>query len=224
MNLNFDIKEIQLLDFYCDKIKQRTFDEHDIYAFYILVRGHLENTEKYDKNNSTNSRKYKWISELGDLIAHRERREGVVWQNIVNALQNGYKTISGSQEILNYKGIADGELQNEFTHLLRELNCQVTAQILDEIVLCTFSILQSSRYVDKQKNIVGEVRLIQFIDGLGLITVGNPQDKKQPWVCLARLKGQFTTKEFPCWYNIKKPIEVIRHNGELAIKYDGQII
>ena len=68
MNLNFDIKEKQLLDFYCDKIKQRTFDEHDIYAFYILVRGHLENTEKYDRNNSTNSRKYKWISELGDLI------------------------------------------------------------------------------------------------------------------------------------------------------------
>ena len=90
--------------------------------------------------------------------------------------------------------------------------------------MCTFSILQSSRYVDKQKNIVGEVRLIQYIDGLGLITVGNPQDKKQPWVCLARLKGKFTTQDFPCWYNIKEPIEVIRHNGELAIKYDGQII
>ena len=154
MNLNFDMKEKQLLDFYCDKIKERTFDEHDIYAFYILIRGHLENTEKYDRNNSTNSRKYKWISELGDLIAHRERREGVVWQNIINALQNGYQTISGSNEILDYKGIADGELQNEFAHLFGELNCQVTSQILDEIVLCTFSILQSSRYVDKQKNIV----------------------------------------------------------------------
>lgn len=224
MNLNFDNKEQQLLDFYCNKIKQRIFDEYDIYVFYILIRGHLDNKEKYDLKNANNLRKYKWISELGDLIAHRKRDKGVVLQNIVKAFQNGYQTISGSNEILDYKGIADGELQNEFASLFKELNCQVTPQILDEIVLCTFSILQNSQYTDDKTKIKGEVRLIQYKDGLGLITVGNPQNRSSPWIYLARLKGQFMSQDFPCWYNIKKPIEVIRHNGELAIKYDGQIM
>lgn len=224
MRLDFDIKEKQLLDFYCDKIKQRIFDEHDIYVFYILIRGHLENSEKYDLKNTSNFRKYKWISELGDLIAHRKRNSGVVLQNIVKALQNGYQTITGSKQLIDYKGISDGELQNEFSSLFSELNIQVTPQILDEIVLCTFSILQNSRYIDTKTKITGEVKLIQYKDGLGLITVGNPQNGNQPWICLAKLKGQFMTHDFPCWYNIKKPIEVIRHNGELAIKYDGQIL
>ena len=223
MILDFDDKEKQLLDFYCNRIVNRDFDEHDVFSFYILIRSHLEKSEKYDKNNKHGNYKYKWIGEFGHLIAHRERDQGAIYDNIMSALNNGYQTIAGSKKILGYNGIADGELENELSNLFGELGHTVTPQIIDEVILCTFSILQYAKYVNRASNIIGEVRLFQHKSGLGLYTVGNIKNGHEPWVCMAKLNGHFMEREFSAGY-IDKPVEVVRSNGRLAIKYDGNII
>lgn len=88
MNPAFDKKEQMLLDHYCEKIVARVFDEYDIYSFLILVRSRFTVKEKRGHNGS--SPKYKWLTELGDLVAHRERDRGEIFAGITTVIKSGY--------------------------------------------------------------------------------------------------------------------------------------
>ena len=90
MDLTFDKKEQLLLDHYCKKIAARVFDEYDIYPFLILVRSHF--TVKEKRGHKGSAPKYKWLTELGDLVAHRERDRGEIFAGITTVTKSGYIT------------------------------------------------------------------------------------------------------------------------------------
>lgn len=223
MKKNFDKKEYQMINYYCARVANRQFDERDIYSFLILIRDHFDSNEKYNKGTPTDSRKYKWLSEFGDLIAHRGRNDGVISNSIAATSASNYTTEAATSKLKKYDGIEPGILEKEIYDLFCELKFNVTNQIVAEIILCVFSILNFSRYTHRRANINGEIRIVQAQKGLMLCTNGDITDKGAFLVGLAVLEGYFIKTKFPGGI-INVPIEVVRHNGELVIMCDNQIL
>lgn len=221
MNPVFDKKEQILLDHYCKKIAARVFDEYDIYPFLILVRSHFTVKEKRGHNGS--APKYKWLTEIGDLVAHRERDRGEIFTGITAVIKSGYIVNSGGKTLLGYAGIQNGELERELEDLFIELGYPITGQVIQEIIACLFSILQCSKYIDKSSGFTGEVKVLISNDIIALVTTSNVLNKSEPLVYLATLKCALiqhpkSTPYFPA------PIEVVREYGSLVIKCDGRVL
>lgn len=221
MNPAFDKKEQMLLDHYCKKIAARVFDEYDIYPFLILVRSHFTVKEKRGYNGSTP--KYKWLTEIGDLVAHRERDRGEIFAGITTVIKNGYMINSSGKTLLGYAGIQNGELEKELGGLFIELGHPITGPDIQEIIVCLFSILQGSKYVDKRSGFTGEVKVLIFNDTVALVTTSNILNKSEPLVYLATLKCALIQHPKPTPY-FPAPIEVVREHGSLVIKCDGKVL
>lgn len=204
-----DEKAQQMFKRLCNRIVNREFDEDDIYEFYIFIRNYTKCTKA----------KYKWIQEWGNLIAHREREQGAVLENMKNALSNGYAVIEGTNQIKGYHGMEEGELEKEFLDLFKGEGYTVSAQALKEIKICTFSIVNFSRYkICDKPDRIGKVRLVQTQNGLALCSYAGEKDDL--YIGLSLLKGNYIKKDFPGGF-IDKPVEVRRKNKELVILYDG---
>lgn len=209
-----DLKAKQMCERYCRKIINREFNEYDIYNFYIFIRGYLGSMKG----------EYGWIQEWSDLIAHRKRDRGKVFQNISNAKHNNYEVIEGSKMIKDYVGMPEGTLEGEFYELLKELGYEASEKILKEIVLCTLSIANFAQYViDEANGIIGEIRLWQTNNGVGLVSCADIRNGDEVYVWLTGLTGDFLNTDFFMGY-LKKPVEVIRQNGELVIMYEGKVL
>ena len=74
-------KERYLLKCYKEKIENNNFTEIDIYGFLILMRSYI-----YEAN-------LLYIREFADLIAHRQRNQGLIKEAIKNAIDNEYEMI-----------------------------------------------------------------------------------------------------------------------------------
>ena len=207
-----DEKAQQIFERLCNKVVNGEFDEDDIYEFYIFIRNYL----KFSKE------RYKWIQEWGNLIAHREREQGVVLENMKNALSNGYAVIKGTNQIEGYHGMEEGELEKEFSDFFKGEGYTLSPQVLKEIKLCTFSIVNFSRYkLSDKTGRMGQVRLVQTQNGLALCS--HAGEKEDFYIGLSILTGNYIKKDFPCGF-IDKPVEVRRKNKELVILYDGDEI
>ena len=214
MNPAFDKKEQMLLDHYCKKIAARVFDEYDIYPFLILVRSHFTVKEKRGHNGS--APKYKWLTEIGDLVAHRERNRGEIFAGITTVIKSGYMVNSGGKTLLGCAGIQNGELEKELEDLFIELGYPITGQVIQEIIACLFSILQCSKYVDKSSGFTGEVKVLISNDTVALVTTSNILNKSEPLVCLATLKCALIQHPEPTPY-FPAQIEAVREHGSLFL-------
>ena len=221
MNPAFDKKEQMLLDHYCKKIAARVFDEYGIYLFLILVRSHFTVKEKRGHNGS--APKYKWLTEIGDLVAHRERNRGEIFAGITTVIKSGYMVNSGGKTLLGCAGIQNGELEKELEDLFIELGYPITGQVIQEIIACLFSILQCSKYVDKSSGFTGEVKVLISNDTVALVTTSNILNKSEPLVCLATLKCALIQHPEPTPY-FPAQIEAVREHGSLVIKCDGRVL
>lgn len=221
MNPVFDKKEQILLDHYCKKIAARVFDEYDIYPFLILVRSHFTVKEKRGHNGS--APKYKWLTEIGDLVAHRERDRGEIFTGITAVIKSGYIVNSGGKTLLGCAGIQNGELEKELEDLFIELGYPITGQVIQEIIARLFSILQCSKYVDKSSGFTGEVKVLISNDTVALVTTSNILNKSEPLVCLATLKCALIQHPEPTPY-FPAQIEAVREHGSLVIKCDGRVL
>ena len=217
----FDKKVQMLLDHYCKKIAARVFDEYDIYPFLILVRSHFTVKEKRGHNGS--APKYKWLTEIGDLVAHRERNRGEIFAGITTVIKSGYMVNSGGKTLLGCAGIQNGELEKELEDLFIELGYPITGQVIQEIIACLFSILQCSKYVDKSSGFTGEVKVLISNDTVALVTTSNILNKSEPLVCLATLKCALIQHPEPTPY-FPAQIEAVREHGSLVIKCDGRVL
>lgn len=207
-----DEKAQQIFESLCNKILNREFDEDDIYEFYIFIRNYLKCSKT----------KYKWIQEWGNLIAHREREQGTVLENMKNAISNNYAVIEGTNQIKGYNGMEEGELEREFSDLFKGEGYTLSAQALKEIKLCTFSIVNFSRYkLSDKSGRIGQVRLFQTKNGLALYS--HAGERSEAYIGLSILKGNYIKNGFPCGF-IDKPVEIRRKNKELVILYDGDEI
>lgn len=156
--MNFDSKENQLVKAMVLKLLRQTFEETDILGFLILMRRHL------DKGS------YPVLHDLGDFIAHRERNRGDAVDDagaLYSAFESSNPNLLFAQKeaifrAFNPEHICDGQIQAELNHLFNELGYSGTkAEVLDEIALFIFSILQQAKFKNKSQSYLGKFVLGQ---------------------------------------------------------------
>ncbi len=156
--MNFDSKENQLVKAMALKLLRQTFEETDILGFLILMRRHL------DKGS------YPVLHDLGDFVAHRERNRGNTVDS-AGALRSAFE-YSNPDLLFSHKEatfraskpeyIYNGQIQAELNHLFNELGYTGTkAEVLDEITLYIFSILQQVKFKDGNQSYLGKFVLGQ---------------------------------------------------------------
>ena len=157
-----DEKEKIILRQYKAIIENRQFDEMDILGFLIFIRRHIK--------------KYHYILEFSDLIAHRERDKGIIMDCISDAIKNNYRLIQGSNKVVGYHGIKYKNLERELYDIGKLFNINLNNLIVREIILCIFSLAQFTRY-DDLKGHKGKVVLLQGKDNsLALCTTEGKMD------------------------------------------------
>ncbi|MCT4787614.1 hypothetical protein ACFQO8_06260 [Exiguobacterium aestuarii] len=130
-----DAKESELVHRIHNKFIENSFDELDVYSFFILIR------EK--------SRSNKFIREMGDFIAHREKSKGDIKdylernENILINLGKAAGTMK-IDDVFSFKQIRNG-INNFFT---TNGLTKLSNETINCIILCMISILQEVKLFD----------------------------------------------------------------------------
>ena len=211
-NILPDAKEKQLLDYYYYKLQAESFDEKDIFAYFILIRRFL-------KGDS-------WLLEISHLIAHRQREKGKIFEDlkVVSRISPSH-----SGAVPNVVAMDVSEFTQEFHSFLCEMGYAPLAdKIISDILLCVYSILQFSNYV-RRGACVGQVRIFICASEILLVsdTAKNPTDTYH--VCLSKIQNTYMTSDF---LQLEKngtlfplsPITVGRENGSLVITYESRVL
>ncbi len=210
-----DLKEKYLLKCYKEKIENNNFTEIDIYGFLILMRNYIYETNLL------------YIKEFADLIAHRQRNQGLIKESIKNAIDNEYEMIinNGKDIIMGYNGIINTEWDSEWKKLAKDNHMKISNKTLKEITLCIYSLAQKTKYYEedkKKKNKLGKqlgkVVLIadEINDAICLATTEN--NRHSLYICFAVYEGYKISKS----YNIndissKSVSYTVRKNGVLKL-------
>jgi len=221
-----DAKEKQLLDFYHGKLKNADFDEKDILIFFILVRDVIK------RSNSLSNADYDWILEIGDLVAHRERKQGKIYANL-KALSSHIKDCLDPTKNLNnlygkvqnFNGLTLEQFAIMLNSLLKALcYSHLEKSIVADILLCVFSIANRSRYIEEgSRQNFGKVIVIIIKDYIILASDdSNPIQHR----IISKIPNVYGISEFDnddfLVIHCSNPITIIRNNGKLAIEYCDQ--
>lgn len=198
-----DKKEQLIFNHLKEKIEKRVFDEYDIYAFYILVRGVIGKS------------KYPFISDFGDFIAHRKRNRGFIMDAIKGAIDSHYSCKNdSSKEIQGYQGIPYDKWKKEWGTFADDFNISLSEQIIEEITICTFSLLQGSVY--ECSCYKGHVEVIGDIEKKLSIATVEDDNKDAPYICFMTTPSIVNNN---CSSIVlDEPFETFRQDGELHIK------
>ncbi|MBR3324519.1 MAG: hypothetical protein IKG14_00510 [Clostridia bacterium] len=164
-----DLKERQIFNYYKKIIESNNFTKMEIYGFLIFMRNYI-----YNKN-------LQYIKEFADLIAHRQRNQGLIQNAIKSALDDKYN-VNGSNKIIGYNGLNKTEWENEWKKLAIDNKIKILPKTLKEITLCIFSLLQSAKYYLEDKN--KKDNLGKQIGKVSLLF-----DSKNDSICLATTEG-----------------------------------
>lgn len=193
-------KEQNILNHDRELIEARQFDEYDILGFLIFIRPKCGN--------------YSIIKEFCDLIAHRERDRGKIMGCITAAIKNNYETKNNSNEVKGYNGIKWCEWRKMWSMVGNDLAITFSDEILQEITLCIFSLLQETFY--RNKGYSGTINLFQSSTGQISIctTEGHPHSL---FVCFMILEG-ITGHNQQFVGVISDPVETCRIDGILRLR------
>jgi hypothetical protein len=202
-----DKKERQLLGYFYERFRANCFDEKDVYAFFILTRRFL------DRNSL--------LLEFGDLIAHRERHKGRLFDSLVEIRKIGEYHRG---KVPGCKGIYEDEFTQEFNTLLKGLGYDsLQDSTITDIMLCVCSIAQFSSY-KRGENAVGRVFALITEEKIYLLSDGTGNDLH---VVLLALDNRYMTTDAV----VKKkaifcsePIVVFRQNNRLVVEYKNVVL
>lgn len=198
------MKNDVILNHYKKIIENRLFDEYDILGFLIFIR------EQIDKSRCH------FVQEFCDLVAHRTRDEGVVKDNIQNAINNSYQK-NKNNKIKGYNGIAWETWVNEWKIIGEDLNINFfidNKKILKEITICIISLAQDTEYLD-EKTLIGKVE--PFIDSKKkLVLLTSESNKHSPLICLMAC-GPFKDIDDKDKGFINLPLETKRIDNSLCL-------
>ncbi len=202
-----DLKAKFMLKNYKELIENRAFDEFDILGFLIFIRSFIY------KNS-----KYKLIEEFADLVAHRERNQGMAMKCIANAIDNKYLCKANSKEIEGYNGIDEDEWKNQWYNLGSQFQITINDDIIKEITLCIYSLAQKTVYDDKKRhNGTIEFGADSRTGEIALLTTEGRKDSL--YICFAKYGGynvDFKYEVLP----IKMIIHTDRSSGKLELRDD----
>lgn len=207
-----DLKETQLFNEVYLKLAGKTFSEIDIYSLYILLRDRL----KCEQSNSS-----KWLIELGDLVAHRKRDRGILF-NKFNTVHNylcskeydkeSYIKSMGEIPSFNLDGF-----KSEINAFLEQYGKPtLDDSIIREIMLYTFSLMQSSTY--KKGGVNGHLFTFFTHDYVALMAdLGD----NSPFYCFAKLDICLSTRDIEWWKNNWFNVFDILRKNPFYIKRDS---
>lgn len=166
------MKNDVILSHYKYLIENYLFDEYDILGFLIFIREQIDDSRCH------------FVKEFCDLIAHRTRDEGIIKDNIKNAINNSYKK-NKKNKIKGYNGFNWKTWINEWKIIGVDLNIDFfkdNKKLLKEITICIISLAQDTEYFDNDI-LIGKVE--PFIDSAKKIVLLTPEpNKHSPLVCL----------------------------------------
>lgn len=214
MDLDLDLKEMQLRYNLYQKILNNKFDESDIYAFLILMRNEFE--------------KDSWLFELSNLIAHRERDRGFVFNNLKSANESYfYLPLSEwddhqrqSRKVLfDFQSINNEDFLKSFNKAIRKFDySEISEHQIYDILLCIFSLMQFSKY-ESDYNYYGTLQIMITENEVSINTYLN---EKSPMICMGLINNVYTKSNIEFIHVSDKPIEVLRdENDILYILYDN---
>lgn len=208
-------KELINLEHYRNLIENRKFDEYDIIGFLALIREYINNTDNpmfYDFANG---------------IAHRKRNKGIIYDNIYFAVLNNYSKDSNGK-VDGYNGVLYDTWKDECKKISNKFNINLTPIIMQELLVCMFSIFHRSRFltdsrsINKTVHIDGSLEII--VDNNGSISLLTSDDINKIMVCFIKIDNLLILDSFKDGF-IFNPVETYRKNGFLYLKYDkGDIL
>ena len=197
-----DIKEKQIFQHYADLLEQRLFDEYDILGFLIFIRRHLDKT------------KYPAIAEVSNLIAHRERNQGIVLDGLKNAMKNNYMLTPITKKVKQFRGISKQRWRREWTELGKDFSIALSNNIISEIMLCIFSLASYTKY--KKGKYCGELKLFQDLKNNELALMLTEGKKNSLYICFSKYGKYQFCKNFNLG-RIDVPVKAIRENESLRL-------
>lgn len=204
-------KELVNLEHYRILIEKRKFNEYDIIGFLILIREYI--------NIKTNP----IFHDFANGIAHRERNKGIIYDNIYNAIINGY-TITKDNKVTGYNGIEYNRWIKECKFISCQFNIKITPIIMKELLLCMFSIFHRSKIItnknsiDKKVKIKGSIELITSKDSISFIT---SDDINKLCICFMKMEGIEIINNIGF---ILDSVETYRKNKKLYLKSNNEDI
>lgn len=166
------MKNDVILTHYKNVIENYLFDEYDILGFLIFIREQIDDSRCH------------FVKEFCDLIAHRTRSEGMIKDNIKNAIENAYQT-NKKNKVMGYNGFKWETWINEWKIIGTDFNIDFlkdNKKLIKEITICIISLAQDTEYYDNDI-LIGKVE--PFIDSskkLALLT--SEPNKYSPLICL----------------------------------------
>jgi len=203
-----NLKAKFILKHYKELLENRKFTEFDILGFLIFIRSFIHKNPKY-----------RLIEEFADLVAHRERDQGIAMECIANAIDNKYLCKANSKEIEGYNGIDEDEWKNQWYNLGSQFQITINDDIIKEITLCIYSLAQKTVYDDKKSH----KGTIEFganskTGEIALLTTEGRRDSL--FVCFAKYDGYKVDSK----YNgipIKTIIHTVRESSKLKLIDDS---
>ena len=207
-----DEKEAIIFSHYKRLIESRGFNEYDILGFLIFIRRHIKN-------------EFPNIRDWADLIAHRERDRGFIFDNSKRVAKMGYRIDEESNKILGYDGVPEEVWKNEWYALGESFEIMITDDIIRDLMVCFFSLSQFATYKsrddqknkskDDQKIIGGRLDLFMMKSGdLALVT----SERNTGAVSGVYTRyGKYKFVNYPSGGCIGKPVEALRINGEIRL-------
>lgn len=201
--MDLDAKEKIMISHYSSVFTDYSFDEYDVLGFLIVARRLIRNN------------KYRNILEFADLIAHRERNRGQVFDAIKQAIDNQYETYDNNKTVKGYNGTTEDSWKNEWKMLFGELGILYNKRLMDEITLCICSLASGSVY-KKNEQSFGKMYAFFNTETIALMTTeGNP-DSLSVWYFVykgitAEIKNKYG------YQHCKEAFETKRIDGDLVL-------
>lgn len=203
-----DAKEASLVKCHYDRLRSLSFDEEDIYALMILLRGSSKDHESV-------------VWELANFVAHRERDRGEFWdvlsrtKSFFNA--DGIKpgNVFGVKPVFN-----DQEIKDSFNSLFGRLGfAPVCDEAANRILLCIISLLHAARIMNKDRAEVGVLLFAydkQYVYLFGRFNVQNWAEFSHLQVPVLQIQNHYLN---PTSSGLQTPnmVQVVNEGGFLRV-------
>lgn len=206
MNMRkMDLKEQKIFHHYKYLIEKRMFNEYDIYGFLILIRPYILKGD------------CPLFYEFTDMVAHRKKDQGIIYENIVNVINNKYEIVE-ENKLKDYKGYPTEKWNSELKRLLDYFCIKYDKLIIKELTICIYSIFQEVIFVDKKsKEKIGKLTLF-FNTEHKMITLCTKENKLYKFLaCFTKLDNIIIEQSFGDMLD-DHVIETYREKGILKVK------
>ncbi len=190
-----------ILKHYVKRFNTMLFDEYDVMGFLILIRN--QELKEYSPV----------LYDFSNIVAHRDRTKGIVFNAMNSAFKYGYK--------LNLKGKVTGFTSPSIQSVISEIKqiadqymITATKDFIMEFILCLMSIGQHVVCEENQRFLC-KLELMQGADNtLALIAMGSEAS-----VCYLHYNYKVDFKQTYSAGWIRDAIEMIRVNGKLEAHF-----